>query len=107
MEEFHEFGVEKLPFHLTAGQSRAMITSIGLSAGLRGSRRLGEDEIPLDTMQRLGYLFGIHDQYRDYYKDAPSFDEDYAVRLTDGSHSGACPLVSLSPTSARPRLLTM
>lgn len=39
----------------------------------------------VDTMHEFGYLFGIHDQYRDYYLAAPSFDEDYACRLTDGS----------------------
>lgn len=38
-----------------------------------------------DTMQELGYLFGIHDQYRDYYFAAKSFDREYAVRLADGS----------------------
>ena len=36
-------------------------------------------------MHDLGYLFGIHDQYRDYYLAAPSFNEEYACRLTDGS----------------------
>ncbi len=39
----------------------------------------------MDAMHDLGYLFGIHDQYRDYYLSAPSFDEDYSCRLVDGS----------------------
>ena len=38
-----------------------------------------------DTMHECGYLFGIHDQYRDFYKSAKSFDENYACRLTDGT----------------------
>lgn len=38
-----------------------------------------------DTVHECGYLFGIHDQYRDYYLDAPSFDENYACRLPDGT----------------------
>lgn len=38
-----------------------------------------------DTMQRFGYLFGIHDQYRDYYFRADTFDEEYACRLPDGT----------------------
>lgn len=38
-----------------------------------------------DAMHEYGYLFGIHDQYRDYYFAGPTFDEDYACRLTDGS----------------------
>lgn len=32
-----------------------------------------------DTMHECGYMFGIHDQYRDFYKAAPSFDENYAI----------------------------
>lgn len=39
----------------------------------------------VNTVHRCGFLFGIHDQYRDYYLDADTFDEEYAVRLTDGT----------------------
>lgn len=39
-----------------------------------------------DTCRSLGYVFGIHDQYRDYYYDAPSFDLDNAVMYEDGGH---------------------
>ena len=35
--------------------------------------------------QECGYLFGLHDQYRDYYLDGPSFSEEYAVQDSDGS----------------------
>lgn len=38
-----------------------------------------------DTMHEYGYLFGIHDQYRDYYRTAESFDESFACHLPDGS----------------------
>ena len=38
-----------------------------------------------DTMHELGFLFGIHDQYRDYYLNARTYDEDNAVRSADGS----------------------
>lgn len=38
-----------------------------------------------DTMRELGYMFGIHDQYRDYYLDAPSYDPDNAAMSADGS----------------------
>ena len=41
-----------------------------------------------DTMQELGYMFGIHDQYRDYYLDAPSYDPDNACQNPDGSIYG-------------------
>lgn len=39
-----------------------------------------------NTARELGYVFGIHDQYRDYYHDAPSFDVSSAVENMDGSH---------------------
>lgn len=38
-----------------------------------------------DTMKDLNYMFGIHDQYRDYYFDAPTFDENFAARKADGT----------------------
>ena len=41
-----------------------------------------------DTMAELGYLFGIHDQYRDYYLDAPTYSPDNACRSADGSIYG-------------------
>lgn len=50
------------------------------SGGAAGLKALQE------TCHELGYYFGIHDQYRDYYYDAPSFDLDNAVTRLDGSH---------------------
>ncbi len=50
------------------------------AGGAEGMRALKE------TCHELGYLFGIHDQYRDYYYDAPSFDLENAVTNFDGSH---------------------
>lgn len=38
-----------------------------------------------DTLDNLGYMFGIHDQYRDYYLDAPTYDVDNAAMSADGS----------------------
>ncbi len=38
------------------------------------------------ALQEKGFLFGIHDQYRDYYQEAPSYDADYAVQFPDGTH---------------------
>jgi len=37
------------------------------------------------TAQECGYLFGLHDQYRDYYLDGPSFSESHAVKSSNGS----------------------
>lgn len=39
-----------------------------------------------DTLHQYGYLFGIHDQYRDYYFAAPSFDLNFATKCADGTY---------------------
>lgn len=33
----------------------------------------------------LGYLFCLHDNYQDIYRDSPSWDEKYIMRTSDGS----------------------
>lgn len=38
-----------------------------------------------DTIQSFNYMFGLHDQYRDYYMDAPTFDREFACEAPDGS----------------------
>lgn len=52
------------------------------AGGWDGFRELAE------TCQELGYLFALHDQYRDYYGNAPSFDERYAILDQDGNVPG-------------------
>jgi hypothetical protein len=37
------------------------------------------------TCRENGYLFGLHDQYRDYYTDAETYDPQMAVLLADGT----------------------
>jgi len=37
------------------------------------------------TCGELGFLFGIHDQYRDYYLDAATYNPNNAVHLADGT----------------------
>ncbi len=58
---------EPFPIHEKAG-------------GAEGMKALQE------TCTELGYLFGIHDQYRDYYYDSPSFDLDNAIVNIHGKH---------------------
>ncbi len=41
-----------------------------------------------DTMRALGFMFGVHDQYRDYYLDAPTYTPDHAAQSADGSIYG-------------------
>ena len=58
-----------------------------------------------DTCAALGYLFAVHDQYRDFYFNAVSFDDRLAATRLDGSreqHSTWCggPQTILSPRFA-------
>jgi hypothetical protein len=39
-----------------------------------------------ETARQLGYIFTLHDQYRDYYIDAPSYDPQLAIHEEDSSH---------------------
>jgi hypothetical protein len=47
------------------------------AGGWEGFKRL------TDTARELGYQYVLHDQYRDYYLDAPSYDAQFAVREED------------------------
>ena len=38
-----------------------------------------------DRVRRLGYLFCLHDNYQDMYRDAPSWDEYWLQKRPDGS----------------------
>ena len=79
-------GVEKLYLHLDgwgdAGYDNKH-PDVGPACveagGWEGMRELSK------TMEELGYLFGIHDQYRDFYKKAESYDDDLACQSADGS----------------------
>jgi hypothetical protein len=37
----------------------------------------------VDAAHEIGYLISLHDQYRDYYTDAPSFDTQFAIHEED------------------------
>ena len=50
------------------------------SGGAAGMKALQE------TCTELGFFFGIHDQYRDYYYDSPHFDLDNAIVGVKGEH---------------------
>ena len=36
-----------------------------------------------DACKELGYTCWLHDQYRDYYTDAPSWNPDFAVHAEE------------------------
>ena len=66
--------------------------------GLRGYDNLHPDILPpcpeaggwdgmkrfSDTCEKLGYIFAIHDQYRDYYLDAASYQERHTIINENG-----------------------
>lgn len=86
MKELHELGAGKLYLHLDGwaepgydNKHPDYTPACEEAGGWKDMKELA------DTMQKQGDLFGIHDQYRDYYFAAESFDEDYACRLTDGT----------------------
>lgn len=85
VESIHDLGIEKLYLHLDGwaepgydNKHPDYLPACEEAGGWEGMKALS------DTMQKCGYMFGIHDQYRDYYMDAESFDEEYATRLADG-----------------------
>jgi len=48
------------------------------AGGWQGMKRLAE------TCDELGYIFAIHDQYRDYYLDAKSYDPNHTILDREG-----------------------
>lgn len=67
--------------------------------GFRGYDNLHPDYLPpspeaggwegmkrfADACAALGFVFAVHDQYRDYYEDAPSYDPRHTVLNEDGT----------------------
>lgn len=89
IRELKKMGVEKLYLHLDGwaqpgydNQHPDYLPACKEAGGWEGMKDLA------DTLHEAGYLFGIHDQYRDYYRAAPSFDENYACRMPDGTIPG-------------------
>lgn len=86
VKTYKAMGIEKLYYHLDgwthAGYDNEhpdVVPPCEEAGGYAGMRLFQE------SLQSSGYLFGIHDQYRDYYFQAPSFQSDYATQHRDGS----------------------
>lgn len=86
IRDIRKRGVEKLYLHLDGwaepgydNKHPDYLPACREAGGWEGMKQL------VDTVHGCGYLFGIHDQYRDYYLNAESFDENEAVRLPDGT----------------------
>ncbi len=84
-------------FKQDLGIDRAMIVVAGWITGgydgthpdvLPAAAESGGNKGLAQTSRRvkaLGYLFGLHDNYTDFYRRAPSWDEDYIAKGQDGS----------------------
>lgn len=86
IKRYHEMGIKKLYLHLDGwaepgydNQHPDYIPACKEAGGWDAMKELA------DTMHACGYLFGIHDQYRDYYFAAKTFDENFGCRQTDGT----------------------
>jgi hypothetical protein len=86
LREIHDHGVNRLCVVLTGwpreGYDRQHpdeLPPATEAGGYEGMKRLA------DTCRELGYIFSLHDQYRDYYIDAPSYDPQFAVHEEEAS----------------------
>ena len=82
----HDQGFEKLFLHLDGwgdpgydNQHPDYLPPCVEAGGWEGMKELA------DTMHDCGYLFGIHDQYRDYYFNGKTFDASFGCLQTDGT----------------------
>ncbi len=86
VKKLHALGVTDLYLHLDGwgqpgydNQHPDYLPPCKEMGGWEGMKELS------DTMQALGYMFGVHDQYRDYYFDAATYDPDNAALPADGA----------------------
>ena len=91
MEKLKQLGVEKVYLHLDGwgdpgydNQHPDYLPACIEAGGWEGMKALS------DKMKELNYMFAIHDQYRDYYFDAKTYDKNFALQNPDGSHIEFC-----------------
>lgn len=87
VQHWQDLGIKKLYLHLDGWAEPGYdnnhpdyFPACEAAGGWDGLRSLA------DRMHEAGYLFGIHDQYRDFYEKAESFDLRFACELPDGTH---------------------
>ena len=87
MKKLIECGLEKLYIH-TDGWGKDgydnnhpyILPPCEAAGGYEGLKEFS------DVSRDLGYIFALHDQYRDYYYSSPVFSMDKAIENIDGSH---------------------
>lgn len=85
LEKLYEAGVRGLYIHLDGWGKRGydnlhpdILPPCPEAGGWEGLRELSL------TAERLGFLFGLHDNYRDFYLDSPAFDESLTRKEANG-----------------------
>lgn len=83
---YSRLGFKKLYLHLDGWGAKGYdnghpdyLPACPEAGGYEGLRELAK------TARHCGYLFGLHDQYRDYYFDAETFDSQFGCLSADGS----------------------
>lgn len=83
---YYRLGFEKLYLHLDGWGAKGYdnghpdyLPACPEAGGYEGLKALAH------TARSCGYLFGLHDQYRDYYFDAETFDSQFGCLNMDGS----------------------
>jgi len=86
LRKLAEMGVPRAYVHLDGWGLRGydnlhpdIIPPCPKAGGWEGMKRLAE------ACDELGYIFAIHDQYRDYYLDAPSYDPRHTITDRSGN----------------------
>lgn len=86
LRRLHAAGVRRVYLHLDGWGLRGydnlhpdILPPSPEAGGWEGMRRFSE------TCEQLGYLFAVHDQYRDFYHDAASYREALTVIQEDGT----------------------
>ena len=86
LRTLHELGAGRIYMHLDGwaqpgydNEHPDYLPACREAGGWEGMKSL------VDTCHGYGDLFGTHDQYRDYYFTARTFDKRNAVRLADGT----------------------
>ena len=87
LRQIHAAGLSRLYVH-TDGWGKngydhdhpSILPPCPAAGGWEGLRALSK------TCRELGYIFALHDQYRDYYFSSPAYDSEKAVTALDGSN---------------------
>ncbi len=86
IKQYHQMGVDRLYLHLDGWAEPGYdnchpdyFPACVEAGGWDGLRALQQ------TMHNCGYLYGLHDQYRDFYHSAQSYDPALSVQSADGS----------------------